>query len=282
MTKPIKTLFKLIVCCVLCLNFIPGKAQSNSIPFHVIAFYTARNDQAHISFVHEANKWFPEMAKQYNFTYDSTKDWTNMNAKFLAKYQAVIFLDTRVEDPTQRKAFEEYMKNGGGWLGFHFAGFALTPSDFNADWDWYHNEFLGSGQYVSNTWRPVSAFLRVEDHQHPATKGLPDIIKASPSEWYRWEKDLKKNPDIKILLSIDSTSFPLGTGPKLNEIWHSGYYPIVWTNKNYKMVYFNFGHNDIDYEHHTNKDLSHTFPNQLQERLIINSLIWVATGKKVN
>ena len=282
MTKPIKTLFKLIVCCVLCLNFIPGKAQSNSTPFHVIAFYTARNDQAHISFVHEANKWFPEMAKQYNFTYDSTKDWTNMNAKFLSKYQAVIFLDTRVEDPTQRKAFEEYMKNGGGWLGFHFAGFALTPSDFNADWDWYHNEFLGSGQYVSNTWRPVSAFLRVEDHQHPATQGLPDIIKASPSEWYRWEKDLRKNPDIKILLSIDSTSFPLGTGPKLNEIWHSGYYPIVWTNKNYKMVYFNFGHNDIDYEHHTNKDLSHTFPNQLQEKLIINSLIWVATGKKVN
>jgi uncharacterized protein len=280
MTKPVNTLFKLIVCFVLCLNFISGKAQSNSTPFHVIAFYTARNDQAHISFVHEANKWFPEMAKQYNFTYDSTKDWTNMNAKFLAKYQAVIFLDTRVEDLTQRKAFEQYMKNGGGWLGFHFAGFALTPSDFNADWDWYHNEFLGSGQYVSNTWRPVSAFLRVEDHQHPATKGLPDIIKTSPSEWYRWEKDLKKNPDIKILLSIDSTSFPLGTGPKLNEIWHSGYYPIVWTNKNYKMVYFNFGHNDIDYEHHTNKDLSHTFPNQLQEKLIINSLIWVATGKK--
>jgi hypothetical protein len=260
--------------------FITAIAQTNKKTFHVIAFYTARNDQAHISFVHEANKWFSKMAKRYNFTYDSTKDWTNMNAKFLTKYQAVVFLDTRVEDPTQRKAFEAYMKNGGGWLGFHFAAFALTPSDFNADWDWYHNEFLGSGQYVSNTWRPVSAYLRVEDHNHPATKGLPDIIKASPSEWYRWEKDLRKNPDIKILLSVDSTSFPLGTGPKPNEIWHSGYYPIVWTNKNYKMVYFNFGHNDIDYEHHTNKELSHTFPNPEQEKLIMNSLIWVATARK--
>ena len=260
--------------------FITAIAQTNKKPFHVIAFYTARNDQAHISFVHEANEWFSKMAKGYNFTYDSTKDWTNMNAKFLTKYQAVVFLDTRVEDPTQRKAFEAYMKNGGGWLGFHFAAFALTPSDFNADWDWYHNEFLGSGQYVSNTWRPVSAYLRVEDHNHPATKGLPDIIKASPSEWYRWEKDLRKNPDIKILLSVDSTSFPLGTGPKPNEIWHSGYYPIVWTNKNYKMVYFNFGHNDIDYEHHTNKELSHTFPNPEQEKLIMNSLIWVATARK--
>jgi len=26
-------------------------------------------------------------------------------------------------------------------------------------------------------------------------------------------------------------SFPLGTGPKPYEIWHSGYYPVVWTNK---------------------------------------------------
>jgi len=282
MPKTHRAFLQYTIAFALAFCFVTAIAQNNKKHFNVIAFYTGRNDQAHISFMHEAHKWFSEMSKKYNFTYDSTKDWSNMNAKFLAKYQAVVFLDTRVEDPTQRKAFEEYMKNGGGWLGFHFAAFALTPSDFNADWDWYHNEFLGSGQYVSNTWRPVSAYLRVEDRNHPATKGLPDIIKASPSEWYRWEKDLRKNPDIKILLSVDSTSFPLGTGPKPHEIWHSGYYPIVWTNKNYKMVYFNFGHNDIDYEHHTNKELSHTFPNPEQEKLIMNSLIWVATGKKVN
>ena len=28
--------------------------------FKVLAFYTARQDLAHISFVHEANKWFAE------------------------------------------------------------------------------------------------------------------------------------------------------------------------------------------------------------------------------
>ena len=281
MKKIVKVLLKLIVCCLFCLGFIKSNAQNNKNTFHVIAFYTARNDQAHISFVHEANKWFKEMGEEYNFTYDSTKDWSKLNAESLAKYQAVIFLDTRPEVPEQRVAFEKYMKNGGGWIGFHFSAFALTPSDFNADWDWYHNEFLGSGQYVSNTWRPTAAFLRVEDRKHPVTRGMPAIIKASANEWYRWEKDLSKNPDIKILLSIDSTSFPLGTGPKQSEIWHSGYYPVVWTNKNYKMVYFNMGHNDIDYEHHTNKDLSHTFDSQEEAKLILNALVWVATGKKV-
>ncbi len=254
-------------------------AQSNSPKFKIIAFYTGRNDLAHISFVHEANRWFPKIAKEYNFSYDSTNDLDNLNTEFLSHYQVVIFLDTRPDDPLQRVAFKKYMDNGGGWMGFHFSGFALTPSDFPQNWNWYHNTFLGSGSYVSNTWRPTSAVLRVEDSMHPATKNLPATFKSSPSEWYRWENDLRKNPDIKILLSIDSTSFPLGTGPKLYEIWHSGYYPVVWTNKNYKMIYFNMGHNDIDYENKTNKELSFTLDNPIEDKLIINSLLWLGDNK---
>lgn len=256
-------------------------AQNISPKFKVIAFFTAKNDLAHISFVHEANKWFPEMAKKYHFTYDSTNDWNNLNAEFLSHYQVVIFLDTRPDDSLQRLAFEKYMKNGGAWMGFHFSAFALTPSDFPMNWDWYHSQFLGSGSYVSNTWRPTSAILRIEDENSPVTKNLPKTFKSAPNEWYRWQNDLRKNPDIKILASIDSTSFPLGTGPKQSEIWHSGYYPVVWTNKNYKMIYFNMGHNDMDYEHKfdtTNRTLSYTFANKIQDQLIMNALLWL--GRK--
>ncbi len=52
------------------------------------------------------------------------------------------------------------MDHGGAWVGFQFAGFALTPSAYPANWDWY--PFLGSGSYVSNTWRLTSAVLGVE------------------------------------------------------------------------------------------------------------------------
>lgn len=220
------------------------------------------------------------MADKYNFTYDSTTNWSNLNAEFLSNYQVVLFLDTRPEDPAQRQAFQEYMENGGGFMGFHFAGFALTPSAYPQNWDWYHDQFLGSGSYVSNTWRPTSAVLRVEDQSHPATKNLPETFNSSPNEWYRWENDLRTNPDIKILLSIDPASFPLGTGPKLHEIWHSGYYPVVWTNKKYKMLYVNMGHNDIDYEHGTNKELSFTFDNEIQNQLIIDGLLWLGKTKR--
>lgn len=256
-----------------------SEAQKDKPLFKVIAFYTGREDLAHISFVHEANRWFPKIALQYNFTYDSTNNWKNLNDSFLTHYQVVLFLDTRPDDSLQRIAFEKYMRNGGSWMGFHFAGFALTPSDFPDNWNWYQNQFIGSGQYKGNTWRPTSAFLRVEDSTHPATKRLPSVFKSSPNEWYSWEKDLRKNPDIKILLSIDSTSFPLGTGPKLYEIWHSGYYPVVWTNKNYKMLYLNMGHNDMDYESGSNKELSFQFDNDIQNKLVIDGLLWLGGEK---
>ncbi len=255
-------------------------SQNNPSAFKVISFYTAKNDQAHISFVHEANQWFSKMSSIYHFSYDSTKNWDNLNADFLSQYQVVIFLDTRPDSSNQRIAFQKYMESGGAWMGFHFSAFALTSSAYPQNWDWYHNEFLGSGEYVSNTWRPTSAILKVEYRQHPVLKHLPSTFASSPNEWYRWKNDLTTNPDIKILLSIDSTSFPLGTGPKPYEIWHTGYYPVTWTNMKYKMIYFNMGHNDIDYENKTNKELSFTFGNKSQDRLVIDALLWL--GRKTS
>lgn len=268
-----------IVLILLVIGFSSAHGQ-DKLRFNVIAFYTAKNDLAHISFVHEANRWFPQIAKQYHFTYDSTSNWNNLNLQFLSHYQVVIFLDTRPEEPAQREAFQQYMEHGGGWLGFHFSAFALTPSTYPQNWDWYHNVFLGSGEYGSNTWRPTSAVLRVEDATHPVTKHLPKTFKSQPNEWYRWSNDLRTNPDIKILVAIDSTSFPLGTGPKPSEIWHSGYYPVVWTNTRYHMVYANMGHNDMDYEHGTNKQLSQTFGNKDQNQLIINALLWLGRHRQ--
>ena len=61
-------------------NITITTAQVNSPAFEVIAFYTARNDQAHISFVNEANNWFAKMASLNNFEYDSTNDWNNLNS----------------------------------------------------------------------------------------------------------------------------------------------------------------------------------------------------------
>lgn len=277
--ESIKSLLK--SCTVALLFLYPTSLYAQKTRFNVIAFFTGKNDQAHISYVKEANKYFPKLALQHHFTYDTTSNWNNMNAQYLAKYQVILFLDTRPEKPEQRTAFETYMKNGGAWMGFHFSAFALAKSSYPDNWDWYHQQFLGSGGYGSNTWRPTSAVLLVEKAKHPVTKGIPKTFSSAPNEWYRWQNDLRKNPDIEILLAIDSSSFPLGTGPKAHEIWHSGYYPVVWTNKKYRMLYVNMGHNDIDYEHNTNKELSLTFENDTQNKMITNALLWLGAKKAI-
>ncbi|HEX7652521.1 MAG TPA: ThuA domain-containing protein [Verrucomicrobiae bacterium] len=263
-----------------------SQTTASATDFQVLAFYTGKDDLAHISFVHEANAWFPRLAAENNFSYRATTNWDELNTNTLSQFQVVLFLDTRPEKPAQRAAFQTYMEHGGAWLGFHFAAFALTPSGYPQNWDWYHEQFLGSGEYVSNTWRPTAATLRVEAKDHPALAGLPDTFLSAPNEWYRWKNNLRKNPDIRVLLSIDPQSFPLGTGPKAYEIWQSGDYPVVWSNIKYRMIYCNMGHNDMDYEHKydkTNKTLSFTFENIQQRQFMVNSLRWLgqpATAKK--
>lgn len=272
-----RVIFRILIFSLL-ISVFPSTLQAKKNTYKVLAFYTAKNDRAHISFVHEANHWLAAQSSQQQFVYESTSDWTKLNTDNLRNYQVVIFLDTRPENTAQREVFQQYMENGGAFMGFHFSAFALTPSAFPQNWDWYHEKFLGSGEYRGNTWRPTSAILKVEDRKHPVTKHLPDTFKASPNEWYSWKNDLRKNPDIKVLLSVDQASFPLGTGPKPHEIWHSGDFPVVWTNVKYRMIYINMGHNDIDYENHINKELSFTFGNLVQDKLVVDALLWL--GKK--
>jgi hypothetical protein len=117
----------------------------------------------------------------------------------------------------------------------------------------------------------------VESGDHPIMVGLPRTITSAPNEWYRWQRDLRADRDIRILLSIDPSSFPLGTGPKPDEIWHGGDYPVAWTNTKYRMVYMNMGHNDMDYGG-TNRTLSSTFSSAAQNEFITRALVWLGTS----
>ncbi|MEW1688536.1 ThuA domain-containing protein [Streptomyces sp. NPDC091265] len=235
--------------------------------FKVIAFYNGTWDAAHISFVQEANRWFPDTAAANNFSYTSTDDWERLGSITPDQYQVVLFLDDAPQTASQRAGFERYMRSGGAWMGFHVSAFTTEAQD----WPWYYDQFLGSGNFRSNTWGPTTAVLRTEDRTHPSTTGLPAAFTSSVSEWYAWENDLRDNPDIKVLASVDPVSFPLGTDP--DQSWYSGDYPVLWTNTGYRMLYANFGHNAMDYDSGTT--LSSTFDSDTQNRFVVDGLKWL-------
>ncbi|MFI6099502.1 ThuA domain-containing protein [Lentzea sp. NPDC051213] len=243
---------------------------AQSVPFKVLGFYSGTWDAAHIAFVNEANPWLTRAAQQNGFTYEATNNWDRLNNLTPAQAQVVLFLDDQPHNAAQRNGFQRYMETGGGFFGFHVSAFTQNASE----WNWYHNTFLGKGNFVNNTWGPTTATLKVETRTHPSTLRLPERFTSSVSEWYSWSRDLRTNPDIQILASVDPSSFPLGTDP--NQQWRSGYYPIMWSNKNFKMVYANFGHNAMDYPN--NRPLSSTFDSPTQNNFLIDSLLWLGGG----
>ena len=49
------------------------------------------------------------------------------------------------------------------------------------------------------------------------------LLQVLPPRGVYPEAEGRRAQDINILLSVDPKSFPLDTGPKQHEIWHSGY-----------------------------------------------------------
>lgn len=262
----------LLLATLLGLSAVPPVAQAGTAatPFKVLALYSGTYDAAHIDFDKEANVWFPQQASANGFTYTASTNWDLLANGGVNSYQVVLFLGDLPHRSAQRSGFEAYMRGGGGFMGFHVSAFTTDA----ASWSWYHNTFLGSGDFASNTWGPTAVTLKVEDHTSPATVNLPATFTSSVSEWYSWSKDLRQNPDIKILASIDPSSFPVGTDP--NQSWYSGYYPTLWTNTKYKMLYANFGHNAMNYA--TNTRLSSTFASAMQNRFLLDGLKWLGGG----
>lgn len=243
--------------------------------FSAIAFgFVEGGDGAHADFAREANTWFAEKGKELGFYYEHTTDWGYLTEENLENYDLVIFLNDKPGGAQQREAFQHYMENGGAWIGFHSAAFEMKSMEGNNIWDWYHEEFLGSGEYAKNTWNPTAETLHIETHEHSITKDLPDTFLAAPNEWYGWEHDLRVNPDITVLVTLDESTFPVGDQPDPNkqyEIWQTwDYYPIAWTNNNYKMCYMNWGHNLQSYNSFEKE--SKTFSSEVQNEFVLNAM----------
>jgi len=68
---------------------------------------------------------------------------------------------------------------------------------------------------------------------HASTRNLSAPFTPSVNEWYSWSNDLRRDPDIRVLTSVDPGSFSLGTDP--HRSWYSGYYPTRWPDTKYRM-----------------------------------------------
>lgn len=180
----------------------------------------------------------------------------------LKDYSVIVMLDGYPNTKAERDAFEKYMENGGGWVGFHVAAY----NDKNTNWPWFV-DFLGGGVFYCNNWPPQPVLVEVDNGNHPVTGNLPDTFVVPASEWYQWNPSPRQNKDVEVLLSISPKNYPLG----IKDVVNFGDFPIVWTNTRYRMIYLNMGHGDEE------------FIDATQNLLFINAFRWVvSTDKKGN
>lgn len=230
---------------------IAGHAQDKR--FRVLAFYSKNVEQDHVDFAMQAIPFFQAMGQRDHFDFEATSNWNDMNPAKLKHYQVILWLDDFPSTPPQRAAFEDYMEHGGAWLGFHIAGFM----DNRKTWPWFY-DFLGT-LFYGNSWPPLPAELTVDDPSHPVVKGLPTAFLSPANEWYSWYPDPRNNPNIKVLMTLAPSNYPIGFKDTLS----GGDTPVTWTNTKYKMIYTNMGHG--------NKILT----SPVQNRFFENALLWL-------
>ena len=105
-------------------------------------------------------------------TFDVTDDASKFTASNLAKYRAVVFLNTSgdVLDAAQQDAFEDYFRGGGGFFGI---GSAIETEP---DWQFF-TDVLGTRS--SGKTAVQAGTIKVADRGHDASKNLPEYWNRS-------------------------------------------------------------------------------------------------------
>lgn len=251
-----KKLFASIALCLTLLFASGTRAQAPAQPPRVLVFFSLNVENDHMLFATDALRFLAERADRHNFRIEATSDWNDLNDQKLAQYQMVVWLNGFPESAAQRTAFEKFMEGGGAWLGCHVAAY----TDRNFKWTWFRN-FIGAGVFGINNWPPLPAKLIVDDMASPITKGLPQSFVSPTNEWYSWRPSPRLAPDIRVLLTMDPSNYPLGIKSMITD--KDGDVPVVWTNTRYRMIYMNMGHGDK------------VFDSPIQNRLIENEVLWL-------
>ena len=174
-----------------------------------------------------------KLGQENQFSVDATEDAGAFTSKNLARYRAVVWLNTTgdVLDAAQQDDFERYIQAGGGYVGVHSA------TDTEYDWPWYGR--LAGAWFNGHPGNPNvrKATYRVLDKSHPSTVGMPDTWDRE-DEFYNFKSI---DPTIHVLIEIDEKSYEGGT--------NGDHHPMSWYHDfdGGRAWYTNMGHTEATY-----------------------------------
>ena len=153
----------------------------------------------------------------------STANGAVFNARDLARFDVVVWnnISGDVLTLTQRAAFKDWLRKGGGFAGIHGSG--GDPVYF---WDWYADELLGA-RFKGHPMSPQfqEARVAVEAGDAGVTAGLGPGWRMT-EEWYSFSTNPRAT-GAHVLATLDESTYsPVGMGG--TEL-RMGDHPIAWT-----------------------------------------------------
>ncbi|WFE57464.1 ThuA domain-containing protein [Micromonospora sp. WMMD712] len=166
-----------------------------------------------------------------SFTVTATEDAAQFTTANLARFEAVIFLNTTgdVLNDSQQAAFESYIGAGGGYVGVH----AAADTEYN--WPFYGNLV---GAWFASHPAIQQARVKVEDRAHAATAHLGQTWTRT-DEWYDFRTNARSTAHV--LASLDESSYSGGA--------MGGDHPHAWckTYNGGRSFYTGGGHSQSSY-----------------------------------
>ena len=212
---------KLTLACMCSMIFLGSCAQTSQkeiLVFSKTAGYRHESIETGIMAIQK-------LGATHGFKVEATEDAAYFTKDSLAQYDAILFLSTTLDilNSDQERSMQSFMEAGGGFVGVH----AATDTEY--EWPWYGKMV---GAYFKSHPKQQMASLSVLDTIHPATKTLPKIWQHF-DEWYNFKQI---NPDIKVLINLEESSYEGGENGKVH--------PIAWYQEfeNSKMFYTGLGH----------------------------------------
>ena len=206
------------------------KIVEEGIPELVLAF-TKTEGYRHQS-IEKGVQTLRELGRENGFIVLQSETAEDINADNLKNFRLVVFLSTTqdVLNADQEKAFENYIKSGGAFMGIHAA------ADTEYDWKWYGQ--LVGGYFESHPEGTPSANVEVISKEHPSTEHLPDTWQRV-DEWYNY-KNL--NPKVTVLMNLDENSYEGGTNGENH--------PIAWYHEfdGGRAYYTGGGHTEASFD----------------------------------
>lgn len=144
----------------------------------------------------------------------------------------------------QRKAFKNYIENGGGFVGIHGSG------DSSQQWEWYQEQLIRA-KFSHHPMQPQFQKGKLEKSCHatfPTCSTFPEVWEWE-DEWYVFYESPRKKGSA-ILYSLDETDLVMRADQK-DKNWGMGEdHPIAWYHcqEKGKVFYTAMGHKGVYYQ----------------------------------